>query len=628
MKLKKLVMKNYGKFTDKTIEFSDSLNVVLGENESGKSTARSFIRQMLYGFGSKADGRDIYRSWGTGTLEGELYFSHQGREYCVKRRAGSTKGRDTCELFDLTGGETLDKSASDFIGVCEDTFCKSVFIAQDATLFHGESEEIASRLSNLARYGDENAGADKAIKMIEKQQTSLLHKRGRGGKLAELEDEIHLKKRVLRAAEERSALRAESLFESQRLKSALDELYQKREDLIRIEESDRKQALCNRLCKAKEELFQREKDYTELQAQIAPLSAFSDVKSGEISEIATIDALVERQKTLHASFLSRLITCIALLITAAASVFAGIFISSALFILTAAAFFSCVFAAVLALKTKKDKDKNLIQYGHVCEILSSFNCSNVPEFTDKLNTFTRLKTEAENLSNALDACRAEYAAASECCCCDSAEYQEIPLRHETSRDVDAEIFKITPIYEQAKARLEAETDETPEDIAASIKQLEDEHKEYSSRLLALNTALSALDKARRQMEHEFTPRLNRAASEILGAITHGRHDEVRVTGAFEASILDDIPRAFNLYSFGTAQQVYLALRLALSELLFPNEDMFIVLDEPFAYYDSRRQKAAEDMLLALSEKRQIIIFVCRDNIGIKKTACNYIDINT
>ena len=50
MKIKELRLKNFGKFTNKEIHFLDGMNVIYGENESGKSTLYTFIRAMLFFF--------------------------------------------------------------------------------------------------------------------------------------------------------------------------------------------------------------------------------------------------------------------------------------------------------------------------------------------------------------------------------------------------------------------------------------------------------------------------------------------------------------------------------------------------------------------------------------------------
>lgn len=49
MKLRELKLKNFGKFHDKSIQLQDGINVICGENESGKTTMHTFIKAMLFG---------------------------------------------------------------------------------------------------------------------------------------------------------------------------------------------------------------------------------------------------------------------------------------------------------------------------------------------------------------------------------------------------------------------------------------------------------------------------------------------------------------------------------------------------------------------------------------------------
>ena len=62
MKIRELILKNFGKFTDRHIQLDDGINILYGENESGKSTIHTFIRGMFYGMergrGRATDGDD------------------------------------------------------------------------------------------------------------------------------------------------------------------------------------------------------------------------------------------------------------------------------------------------------------------------------------------------------------------------------------------------------------------------------------------------------------------------------------------------------------------------------------------------------------------------------------------
>ena len=49
MIIKRITVRNFGKLQDRTMEFSDGINVLYGDNESGKTTTHTFVRSMLYG---------------------------------------------------------------------------------------------------------------------------------------------------------------------------------------------------------------------------------------------------------------------------------------------------------------------------------------------------------------------------------------------------------------------------------------------------------------------------------------------------------------------------------------------------------------------------------------------------
>ena len=63
MMIKKLNIISFGMINDKQIEFGQGLNVIQGNNETGKSTIGAFIRFIFYGR-DKA-GRDKYIGWGS-----------------------------------------------------------------------------------------------------------------------------------------------------------------------------------------------------------------------------------------------------------------------------------------------------------------------------------------------------------------------------------------------------------------------------------------------------------------------------------------------------------------------------------------------------------------------------------
>ena len=61
-------------------------------------------------------------------------------------------------------------------------------------------------------------------------------------------------------------------------------------------------------------------------------------------------------------------------------------------------------------------------------------------------------------------------------------------------------------------------------------------------------------------------------------------------------------------SRGTVEQVYLALRMAVGELLC-EEEMPVILDDAFAYYDEERM--LQTLRWLKEHKKQVIIFTCQ-----------------
>ena len=74
-------------------------------------------------------------------------------------------------------------------------------------------------------------------------------------------------------------------------------------------------------------------------------------------------------------------------------------------------------------------------------------------------------------------------------------------------------------------------------------------------------------------------------------------------------------------SRGTIEQIYFALRMAASEILF-EEDYPIILDDTFVFYDENR---LENTLKWLAKNRkQVILFTCQKREGEILTKLNLI----
>ena len=67
-----------------------------------------------------------------------------------------------------------------------------------------------------------------------------------------------------------------------------------------------------------------------------------------------------------------------------------------------------------------------------------------------------------------------------------------------------------------------------------------------------------------------------------------------------------------MLSQGTADQLYLAVRLAICDTVLPPERSIpVLLDDALVTFDDERMAAALDYLVELSETRQVILFTCQ-----------------
>ena len=107
MKIKKLYLKRFGKFTEKTIEAVEGINVIYGFNESGKSTIAFFIKAMMFGL-DEGNTRmyEKYLPWDEGSeYGGSMEFEHNGVNYRITRFFYARS--ESLKLFNTDTGREL-----------------------------------------------------------------------------------------------------------------------------------------------------------------------------------------------------------------------------------------------------------------------------------------------------------------------------------------------------------------------------------------------------------------------------------------------------------------------------------------------------------------------------------------
>lgn len=169
--------------------------------------------------------------------------------------------------------------------------------------------------------------------------------------------------------------------------------------------------------------------------------------------------------------------------------------------------------------------------------------------------------------------------------------------------------------DEARRRAERRRNEAVEkgyEKEALTKKLQKDRERSEILMLAMEGLQQAADILR----ESYAPMLQKRAGEKLNLITDGKYDTVMVDPQFGIKVkAAGAVREVGYFSAGTSDAVYLAVRLALAELVDAEQTMPLILDDPFVSMDSARRAALCEMLRKASGERQLIFFTCESTVA-------------
>jgi DNA repair exonuclease SbcCD ATPase subunit len=209
MRIRSVHIEGFGCLVDRTFEFGDGLTLLLGPNESGKTTLVRAITAIL--FGQQPDERDANTPWGGGTYAGSLELIENGRMVRIRREFDT----EHVEVTEAEGGgsrtwsgianprgrgseiETYRGHLVRLVGLADPELFRSTLCVEQLAVKAEISSEIRSRLT-----GPKQADAEQVLRGIEGRFADVSNERLRAGKPRELqlvEREIDEKTRLLDA---------------------------------------------------------------------------------------------------------------------------------------------------------------------------------------------------------------------------------------------------------------------------------------------------------------------------------------------------------------------------------------------------------------------------------------------
>lgn len=151
-----------------------------------------------------------------------------------------------------------------------------------------------------------------------------------------------------------------------------------------------------------------------------------------------------------------------------------------------------------------------------------------------------------------------------------------------------------------------------DDLQAQLNVLDKRIAQLNEIYGALEIALYTAEKAKRELQKRFAPRITQNARQIFSDLTGGRYDRLNLEADLSLTVAaeqEDTLTSSTFRSDGTIDQLYFALRLAVSQELTPEAPL--ILDDALVRFDDVRLKAALKVLRQTAEQKQIILFTCQ-----------------
>ena len=577
MKLNRIKINSYGNLQNKEIEFN-KLNIIFGENEAGKTTLQNFIMSMFYGIEKKKGKEPFsdvekYTPWqGTSDFSGKIsYELDDNTKYEVFR--DFTKKNP--EIYDETGKDiskdfSIDKKAGNTffmnqVGLDRDTLEKTVFTKQNSLkIDSSEQDLLIQKVSNMVESGDEEVSFKKALKSLgDRKLKEVGTDRSQEKPINIASMNIRKYEQELIDIENARDSKDKIEFDIQRIEKEIDKninnsaLYTKIKEIV---DNDRQE---EEKIKAKEDIIKE-----------------NDERINKIqNDINNLDKKKKNKLYITLIILSILISIIGI-----------IFVKSNLkyLILILIPIVICL----NLINRKKNSSSNL---SSELKVLNENN-NKLKEDTE-IQRSNLLKVNEIQKQDLIKAYGSEIEAL-------FGSNIELAISNNVKKINELEL-------EKHKRELDYKDIEPKMERLAHVEELLDLEKEkfetLKERQEDFDIAKDLLTQSYEEMKKNITPKFNESFNYLVSVFTNGKYSRVVFNDGIYVEVSNGQMISLEGLSFGTIQEIYLALRLAMINEL-SKENIPIILDEPFAYFDDNRIAKVIEALNQLDN--QVIIFTC------------------
>ena len=628
MKIENAQINAFGNLENKQIDLSENINIIKGNNESGKSTFLKFIVDMFYGISKNKRGKefsdyDRYKPWNSEEFSGKIaYTLDNGKKYEVFRDFNKKNPKIYNEVGeDISKEFTIDKTnGSKFFveqtKIEEDTFLSTFVSCQtEVKLEKQEQNILVQKLANLAGTGEDNVSYKKALEKLNKKQIEeigTLRTTGRPMNLVK-EEQFNLQDEI-GELEEYKEERYSIEENKNKLETKIQENEKKLEMLKQINKIYEDKKLEEQKLELNKNLI---KSYEEKIKNIKEEKDGIETKYKEIVNIMNEKTEKQEKENKQTTKLRKIGVSILFVISIIIGIIfiKNILVSAIAFVIGAINFILLVESLLRKNKSNEPKKEESEQQVKIRERLQLVK-SEMDKMQAQIEMLNKSKEEKNaeiekqkqeinsNIEERLNRLRKIYQL-------ENAEFNS---------NISYNIEKMQEELNKNKLELHSlELDKNNimpklERLASMEEQLQ-ELNEKETMLNKQNTAIElakeVLEIAYTKMKENVTPKFTENLSKNIEKISDGKYKKVKINDE-EGIIVEKQNGEYisaEKLSVGTIEQLYLSLRFgAIKEL--SEESMPIILDEAFAYYDEERLKNILTYISKEYENNQIIIFTC------------------
>lgn len=602
MKIEKIQINGFGKLENKDIELTDGINIIIGKNESGKSTLLKFINSMLYGISKNKRGKEIsdlekYTPWNTEKYSGKIkYKLDNEKQFEIYRNFKNKElkiynnfGEDITPLFNVEKNKEIPFFYEQ-TNVDEDLFLNSTEIIQNEIKIDKINQNlIIQKLSNLATTGNDNISYKKSIERLNKKQLEEIGtERSQDRPINKVINKINKLKNEKKELEEYEDKKYEIEKESNLIKNKIKELNIKLEFL-------------NKLKKIKN-IYLEEKNKININKEI--IEEYNKKINYLEIEKEKINNSKNKNDNKKIKINKYIFTDIFLLII---FILINLYLKNNLFNLI---YIFLLIPIIIYLyknnKLKNNYKKELKEINYkLGKINNEINLLNENK-NNKINELNNLEKEIENkikkelIINNLN----------------TNNYEQIIYNNEIEEKINITNKEINENkLEEHKLILDKENIFPKIDKLVNVQEeLEyaiNEYNELKNNSEIVDIAKEYLEKAYKNMKENITPKFSKQLSKTISKISDEKYKNIKITDnniIVETENGNYVP--ISVLSEGTIQQLYFSLRMAILEEI-SKENLPIFLDESFVFFDKNRLMNTINYLNN-NYKNQIIIFSCTE----------------